>query len=56
MVMQGNRRGSPSVACTAWLVAGAITPLGGLIFTPLAVIGAALVLFGLVFAAASVHP
>jgi len=50
--MQGQKT---PVACTAYLVAGAIAPLGGLVFRPLALVGAIMVLFGIVIAAATVE-
>lgn len=47
--MQGKQK--KSVACTAWLVAGAVAPFGGLIARPFAIVGAAIVLFAMVVAA-----
>lgn len=52
--MQGKRK-SGSMACTAWLVAGAVAPLGGIFVRPLALVGAVVVLFALVLAAVEVH-
>jgi len=51
--MPGKRK--PSLACTAWVFAGAVAPLGGLVVRPLAIIGAVFVLFAFVFAAVEVH-
>lgn len=45
--MQGKK---PSSACTAWLVAAAVTPLGGFVAAPLSIVGAVFVLFSLVIA------
>jgi hypothetical protein len=56
--MQGNRlraTGERSKACTAWLVAGAIAPFGGLIALPFAIVGAIVVLFAFVVAAVEVR-
>ena len=53
-IMQGKRK-SGSMACTAWLVAGAVAPLGGIFVRPLALVGAVFVLFALVLAAVEVH-
>jgi len=53
--MQGKPRSS-SPACTAWLVAAAVTPLGGLLVKPLAIVGAVFVLFAFVIAAVECHP
>jgi hypothetical protein len=44
------------MACTAWLVAGAVAPFGGLFAWPLSVVGAIVVLFAFVVAAVEVHP
>jgi hypothetical protein len=54
--MQGNTRGSSSITCTAWLVAAAVTPFGGFIARPLALVGAVFVLFALVIAALECQP
>lgn len=40
---------------TAWCVAGAIAPFGGLIARPLAIVGAVMVLFAFVVAAIEVR-
>jgi hypothetical protein len=50
--MQGKRR---SKACTAWLVAGAIAPFGGLVVRQLSLLGAIVVLFAIVIAAVDAH-
>lgn len=47
--MQGKQK--KSMACTAWLVAGALAPMGAVIARPFAIVGAAIVLFAFVVAA-----
>ncbi len=55
--MQGNSQSSRGrgVACTAWLVVGAVAPFGGLVARPLALVGAVIVLFAFVIAAIEVR-
>jgi len=48
--MQGKQQ-KTSLACTAWLVAGAVAPLGAIIARPFALVGAVFVLFAFVIAA-----
>jgi len=40
---------------TAWLIAGAVAPFGGLVARPLAIVGAVMVLFAFVVAAIEVR-
>ena len=55
--MQGKpTSSSSSLACTAWHVAATVTPFGGLIAWPLAIVGAVFVLFSLVIAGVEFHP
>ena len=56
--MQGNSqnlRSGRGVACTAWLLVGAVAPFGGLVARPLALVGAIVVVFAFVIAAIEVR-
>lgn len=53
--MQGNRKRPRGVACTAWLIGGAVAPFAGLWARPLALVGAIMVLFAFVVAAIEVR-